>query len=45
LVEGVSKDEEHKFEHETRRRGGVNLLGKAGRELAEARLDAFAKVL
>ena len=34
LVEGMGEDQEHEFEHETRGRGGVNLLGKAGRELA-----------
>ena len=41
----MNKDEEHEFEHETRGRGGVNLLGKAGHELAKARFDDFAKVL
>ena len=45
MVEGMGEDEEHEFEHETRGRGGVNLLGKAGRELAEACFDGFTKVL
>ena len=39
----MSEDEEHEFGHEAR--GGVNLLGKAGHELAKARFDGFAKML
>ena len=41
----MGEDEEHEFEHETCGRGGVNLLGKVGRELAETRFDGFANVL
>jgi hypothetical protein len=45
LVEGVSEDEEHEFEHETHGRGSVNVLGQAGRELAKTRFNGFANVL
>ena len=45
MVKSVDENKEHVFEYETRGRNGVNLLGKASDELAEAGFDGFAKVL
>lgn len=41
----MHKNEERQFEHEARRRDGMQVLGKASSELTENRLYSFAKIL
>ena len=41
----MSKNEEGNFQGKPRRRDGVNLLGKTGRQLTEARFNVFTKIL
>ena len=45
MVEGVDKNGQRDFEGESLSHDGMNLLGKAGGELAKGRFDGFAKAL